>query len=702
MRPIKFIIFSIVTLTSLVVPAIAKRLSTRINTDYGQGTGSKSSWLFSAPSATTVNGISVTTETVCPAPDGGVDQTTGRCSGSWVFIYQVPSGPNNSVLSFSGLKKFAFNAGANPTFGMLTCDTSQFSTMLCTNSTDPAVQNLNLSFEVEGGNLIITVPSFPSAADTLTFFIQENSVQPPVELLNVVSAPTLTIGGAILSPPAIVFGSQQIGTSSPSQTLTITNSVDFSTPVNFSATSTTANFSSSGACASIVPGSSCPFLVGFDPSTTGNLNGTFTVSDNSAFATEAAALNGSASTSGVTVSPANLVFGSQEFGSSSVPQIVTITNSASSNKALNITAITPDPDPLTGQPDFVDASDTCIGASIQPGGNCEANITFTPSISADSTTTISGSISSNIVIHDDSVDAIHTIVATGTANEANSITTSVPSLIFGNQPNGTTSASKSVTLSTAGTATINVVGTDVTGGFILQSDQCTTVGLIKAGLSCTESIEFDPSGVGQYTGYLTIATDAMGGTVLIPLSGTGSDFLSSPTQSSQNISQGQSSSYTLTLTPQEGYTGTIQFTCTGTPPESTCSAPSGVTLDGVHTSQAIFNINTTAPTVAMSLPGHVEPGTKAHSLLSMVGLYLLSLGMFTVCLPFKRRRTRWIPSLAIVSLTFCLSCGGGSSPPPPPPDPGTPPGSYTVTLTASASGGTPSHAVTVTLNVAKK
>jgi hypothetical protein len=648
-----------------------------------------------------INGVSVTAETVCPAPDGGVDQTTGLCSGSWVFIYQVPSGPNNSVLTFSGLTKFAFNDGAtNPTFGMLMCDPSQFSTMLCTNPTDPAVQNLNLSFEVEGGNLIVIVPSFPPAADTLTFFIQENSAQPPLELLNEVNTPTLTIGGAIISPPATVFGSQETGASSSPQTITFTNPADFSTALNVSDISAGTNFSTSGTCGSVAPGSSCPFLVGFNPSTTGSLNGTFTAADNSPFASETAALSGYASTPGVSVSPANLVFGSQQFGTTSAPQVVTITNAATS--ALNITAITPDLDPLTGQADFLDASDTCIGASIQPSGSCQANITFSPSISADSTTTISGTINSRIVVHDDSVDTTHTVAVTGTANEANTIGASVSSLAFGSQPNGTASAPQSMTLSTTGTATINLVDTNVTGGFALQNDQCGTVGLIKPTLPCTESITFNPNQVGQYTGYVTIAADVMGATIVVPLSGRGSDFLSSPSPSSQNVTQGQPTSYVLTLTPQGGYSGSLQFTCAGKPSESTCSAPSSVTLDGVHTSQVTFNITTTAPSDAMLFTEQVGIGSIPSSITAMGSICLLLLGISIVGLRVKSRHARWITCVALVPLAFGLSCGGGSSPPPPQSDPGTLPGSYLLTLTASASGGMPSHAVTVTLNVAKK
>jgi len=695
------------TIFSLAIPATAsRRLTTRASSDYGSGTGSIANWLLAGPSTSIIGGISVMTETVCPSPDGGVDQTTtSLCSGSWVFLYQVPSGPNNLALTFSALTKFAFNAaGASPTFGVLICNPNEPSTMLCTNLSNSAAGALDLDFEAEGGNLIITVPSFPAAADTLTFYIAENVVEPSsVELLNPLSAPLMTVGGAILSPPTMAFGSQEAGTSSSPQTMTFTNSADFSTALDLSNIATSNNFSTSGMCPSVTSGSSCAFLLSFSPATTGNLSGTFTVLDNSPLATETATLNGLASTPGVTISPSNLFFGSQQVGTSSAAQVVTITNAATNAQPLSVTAITSPADPLTGQPDFVDASDTCIGNPIQPGNSCQANITFSPSSSTSSsgtTTTISGSISSTMVITDSSVDGSHTVQVTGTANEAGVASTSVPSLAFGSQPNGTTSAVQTVTLSTPATSAINIVDTNVTGGFTLQTDQCGTIGSITAGSPCTESVTFNPTQVGQYTGSLTIADDTMGATVVVPLTGTGSDFLLAANPSSQNVTQGQSTSYTLTLTPEGGFTGTVQFSCSGSPSESTCPAPNSVMLDGVHTSQVTFTVTTTAPSEGMLLPYQVTIGATAGTVLNT--LPFLATGVLMLGLRRNRKNIgRLVGLITVLSVAFCLSCGGGSSTPPPPTNPGTPVGSYTLMLTASASGGTPSHTVDVALDVAQ-
>jgi hypothetical protein len=174
--------------------------------------------------------------------------------------------------------------------------------------------------------------------------------------------------------------------------------------------------------------------------------------------------------------------------------------------------------------------------------------------------------------------------------------------------------------------------------------------------------------------------------------------------SNQSVTQGQSTSYTLTLSPEGGYTGSVQFTCSGAPSESTCSGPSPIKLDGVHPSQVSFNVTTTAPSDATLLLRHLEIGDKTPlSALSIGAIALFMVGTLVIRVRNNSRQSPWIARIAIVlPVVFCLSCGGSSGPPPPPHDPGTPVGTYNLTLTASDSNGTPSHATTVTLKVEKK
>lgn len=310
---------------------------------------------------------------------------------------------------------------------------------------------------------------------------------------------------------------------------------------------------------------------------------------------------------------------------------------------------------------------------------------------------ISGSIESTILITDNSVDGSHTIEVNGTGNETNVVTTSLPSLAFGSQANGSTSADQTVVIGNPGTTSFNIVDTNVTGGFALHTDQCTAMGSVAPGSSCSVSVSFTPSLVGPYNGYLTVADDVMGGTAVIVLTGTGADFQLLTNPNTQNISPGQTATYTLNITPQGGLTGIVQITCAGSPSESNCSvAPSSVTLDGVHAAQVAVSVTTTAGT-SMAFFGGIRTFPSAASLPSVICFMIVAASL----LALRNKPRRFGPGTALIflSLAISASCGGSSSPPIPKGNPGTPPGQYTLTLSASAASGNLSHAASITMNV---
>jgi Big-like domain-containing protein len=151
---------------------------------------------------------------------------------------------------------------------------------------------------------------------------------------------------------------------------------------------------------------------------------------------------------------------------------------------------------------------------------------------------------------------------------------------------------------------------------------------------------------------------------------------------------GGSGSTTLTITGQPGYSGTINFTsasCAGLPAKSACSFnPASVTGPGSTT----ITITTTAPQTAM-LNG--APNLKWWT----TGGGITLAGVFLAGIPGKRGR--WSKLLGLLVIAFLLTsvgCGGGSSHVT---IPGTPPGSFTVTVTGTS--GTLTHSTTFTLNV---
>ncbi|PYX36757.1 MAG: hypothetical protein DMG81_15465 [Acidobacteria bacterium] len=155
-------------------------------------------------------------------------------------------------------------------------------------------------------------------------------------------------------------------------------------------------------------------------------------------------------------------------------------------------------------------------------------------------------------------------------------------------------------------------------------------------------------------------------------------------------SPGGSGSLTLTVTGQAGYNGTVNFnTCKGLPLYSTCSfSPASVTGSGSTT----LTVKTTA---AHAVPA--QAGSTAHALWTAMG-GLAFAGVFL--LGVSPRKRAWTPVCAVLLLTWLLTVtgcsggggGGGSSS-----TPGTPLGSYQ--LSVRGADGNFSHQLNLTVTV---
>jgi centrosomal CEP192-like protein len=94
-----------------------------------------------------------------------------------------------------------------------------------------------------------------------------------------------------LSATSLNFGNQTVGTTSASQTVTLSNSGKVT--LSISAISISGNFSQSNNCgSSLASGSSCSIVVLFDALTAGTNNGTLTINDNATSGAQTVALTG--------------------------------------------------------------------------------------------------------------------------------------------------------------------------------------------------------------------------------------------------------------------------------------------------------------------------------------------------------------------------------------------------------------------------
>jgi Bacterial Ig-like domain (group 3) len=163
------------------------------------------------------------------------------------------------------------------------------------------------------------------------------------------------------------------------------------------------------------------------------------------------------------------------------------------------------------------------------------------------------------------------------------------------------------------------------------------------------------------------------------------DFQVTLAQASQTVAAGASATYALSLTPIAGFNSDVTITCSGLPSLAECKSASA-TVNANPTAANVV-VTTTATTTAMN-------GVAARS------VYACALGGLLFLFGIKGRRT--FIGLAAMLLIFgsvgLSGCGGGGSQKT---VPGTPAGSTTFTITATAiqNGVTVTHTSNATLVV---
>jgi len=172
-----------------------------------------------------------------------------------------------------------------------------------------------------------------------------------------------------LSASSLKFGLLQIGLSSPSQTVTVTNVSSHS--VSFTSIASSGDYSQSNTCpATLTSGQNCTIMVTFAPTATGARTGAVTLKDNSPGSpTQLISLTGTGETLALGFTPGSLSFGSIVVGASSTLS-ATLTNDGSA--AVNLTGISISPANGTYK-----QTNNCP-ASLGVQQTCTFQIVFTP------------------------------------------------------------------------------------------------------------------------------------------------------------------------------------------------------------------------------------------------------------------------------------------------------------------------------------
>jgi hypothetical protein len=401
-------------------------------------------------------------------------------------------------------------------FGIVKVGNNQNQPATMTNSggsslTVTKVTPIGTGFTVSGLSLPVTLAAGQSQPFTVTFAPQApGAVSGSLTIANTGSTPTVnvalsggtqTAGTLTPGPSSLNFGTLQLGNKlTLSETLTNTGGSSLTvTQVNPTGT----GFSVSGLTLPLTlpAGQSQPFSVTFTPQTSGTVSGNLAITNTGSTPTVNVVLSGGSESAGfLTPSPASLNFGSVQVGSN---QVLSETLTNTGGTAVTVTQASPSG---TG----FSVSGLSLPLNLAAGQSQAFNVTFTP--------TSTGSSSGNLAIISNANSPLN-VALSGNGLAPGSLTPSPSSLSFGNVQVGN-KLQLSETLTNAGGVNVNVAQATIAGaGFTMHG--LTPPLVLTPGQHYTFTVTFTPPSPGNYTGSVSVVSDASNPNLSIPLSGTG-------------------------------------------------------------------------------------------------------------------------------------------------------------------------------------
>lgn len=577
-------------------------------------------------------------------------------------------------------------------------------------------KNLQCSGQLPpAGQCVAKYEFTPNASRTFTAQVAFSETGPGVGAQQVVALTGTGVTAApiaSLSQPSLTFGSESVGSTSGSQSVTLTNVGGASLNISqialaganagdFVIVAPVSGTPCKAGATSLAPQGSCAVGVALAPQSTGSKSASLVFTDNAGTGSQQVALSGTGvAAANLQVSPPSLTFTAQSESTSSAPQMLTVTNSGGVSVATGAVIIS--------GPNAADFS-APSGCTAAAGQSCQIGVTFTPAATAPGVRTASLSVPAA---------SPSTISLSGTATQA-AIT--VPTSVnFGAQLAGGSGGSPqpvTVTNSSSGpyAGALTISSVTKTGAnaadFVISADSCTGTNAAP-GATCTLQVAFKPlqaptcgANGGTRSATLSVTDNAPGSPHSIPLSGTATSFCvgTAPGQPVQGpVTAGTAASYSLEVDSLSGFTGSAALACAvqptqTNPPEtnyvSGCSItttpatnPPVVQIAPNTPGQFTLVVSTSSTPIAAVTRFQLPRGLGSRGASPVVALAMLLSAAAFAC----RRRAGFvrfvqISVLAIGCAMLFAACGGGNSgTPSTPPPPGN--FTYTVTVTATLTG----------------
>jgi hypothetical protein len=440
-----------------------------------------------------------------------------------------------------------------------------------------------------------------------------------------------------LYPAGYSFGYQTVGAVATAENFTIGNTGANPFTISSPALDNTTDYSMTTNCGGPIPAQgSCTGSVTFQPQSTGTKTANVSISGaNISPVGSVIRITGEAIDPVVSTTPVALAFSYQQVGTTSASQTVQVKNSGIG--PLNISSI-------QANGDFLQTNN--CPATLAQGASCTVTVVYAPEVP--------GSEVGRLIFNTNAVPAQSAEPLTGIGYVIGPILAISPLVLnFGSQYVGTSSAPGVVTVQNNGDAPFSISSVTAAAGFTPLS---TCGNVVQPAFSCAIGVFFDPATTGDQSGILTVVTNLPTVTPPVALAGTGTSISVTPSSSSSTsatVAAGQSATYSMSITPQSGYTGTVNLSCAGLAPGFTCSlSQNSVTLNGPAPATVTVTVNSPE-----SSPVSRKQGASDGS-----GLLVLAspLAFFFLCGDMRSQWTRRLLTFGalLVAAGLTLSCGG--------------------------------------------